>query len=393
MLSRRAPQNLDLGPGDLLAALLNCLRPGPGPVLDQAVACLSVRSAFDLALQALRLEPGEVLVSAITHPHMLAILELHGLTPVPVDLDPETLAPLAEGYEKAFTARTRAVLVTHLFGSRAPLGPTLDFCRRHDLPLWEDCAEGFRSLEDHGEERAQFSMFSFGPLKTSTALGGALVWVRDAELRARMRSLQDSYPIQSTAGFARRVGAYVVFRLINVSPLLFGLLSWALERSGRSTHRVVRALLSNFHELRIPQVRRRPSPALLGMLGRRLARHREATVLHRQRTGLELLEALPSLKIPGRQNREHTFWLFPILVRDPEQANRALARAGFQGVPGLSNLVVTAPPPDRPELRARVAQSLLEHALLVPLSPAMSPSERVRLARVLGQVEAFDRCA
>lgn len=51
------------------------------------------RTGFDLLLQSLRLPKGsEVLCSAITIPDMLYVIRSHGLVPVPVDLDPKTLA-------------------------------------------------------------------------------------------------------------------------------------------------------------------------------------------------------------------------------------------------------------------------------------------------------------
>ena len=52
----------------------------------QGLACRSVRSGFHLLLSALDLPAGsEVLVSAITHPDMIRILEAHRLVAVPVD--------------------------------------------------------------------------------------------------------------------------------------------------------------------------------------------------------------------------------------------------------------------------------------------------------------------
>ncbi|HEY8798251.1 MAG TPA: DegT/DnrJ/EryC1/StrS family aminotransferase, partial [Candidatus Dormibacteraeota bacterium] len=52
------------------------------------IACRSVRSGFHLLLDALDLAAGdEVLVSAITHPDMVRVIEAHGLVAVPVDLD------------------------------------------------------------------------------------------------------------------------------------------------------------------------------------------------------------------------------------------------------------------------------------------------------------------
>ncbi len=56
------------------------------------VSCLSVRSGFDLLLEALALPHGsEVLVSAIMHPGMVRDIVARGLIAVPVDLDPGTL--------------------------------------------------------------------------------------------------------------------------------------------------------------------------------------------------------------------------------------------------------------------------------------------------------------
>jgi dTDP-4-amino-4,6-dideoxygalactose transaminase len=81
-----------------------------------SLACLSVRSAWDLFLSAARFPPGsEVLMSAVTIPDMATIVRHHGLTPVPLDLDFETMLPGAEQIRSATTPRTKAVLVAHLF--------------------------------------------------------------------------------------------------------------------------------------------------------------------------------------------------------------------------------------------------------------------------------------
>ena len=70
------------------------------------IACRSVRSGFHLLLSALDLRTGdEVLVSAVTHPDMVRILEAHGLVAVPVDLDVATLAPRLDVAESLVTPR------------------------------------------------------------------------------------------------------------------------------------------------------------------------------------------------------------------------------------------------------------------------------------------------
>ncbi len=109
---------LDINCLDLAYAVGNCFAPRSPAALaarlerlwapNKTIACLSVRSGFDLWLSALALPPGsEVLVSAITIPDMVRIIEDHGLVPVPVDLDADHLAMDIDSLRRAVTPRTR----------------------------------------------------------------------------------------------------------------------------------------------------------------------------------------------------------------------------------------------------------------------------------------------
>ncbi len=124
---------LDVSVRDLLFGLMACIWASRRrrlaaqvarvfPPGENTLVCLSVRSGFDLLLGALAEPPGgEVLVSAVTHPDMVRIIEEHGLRAMPVDLDGATLGPRVELLEAALSPRTRAVLVAHLFGGRFDL--------------------------------------------------------------------------------------------------------------------------------------------------------------------------------------------------------------------------------------------------------------------------------
>ena len=48
-------------------------------------------------------------------------------------------------------------------------------------------------------------MYSFGTHKTSTALGGALLLVRDHDVLRKMRRTQDRYPVQCRAAYMKKV--------------------------------------------------------------------------------------------------------------------------------------------------------------------------------------------
>ena len=127
---------LDIGASDLaygLAACVTAWRPAKaeaevmraGAIAGHGLVAHSVRSGWHLLLTALAWNPGsEVLVTAITHPDMVRIIEAHGLQAVPVDVDPETLAPALDDLARAVTGRTKAVMVVDLFGGRLNLDPT-----------------------------------------------------------------------------------------------------------------------------------------------------------------------------------------------------------------------------------------------------------------------------
>ena len=121
---------LDISFSDLLFALAACafarrrlqedsvLRAWGDP---EGIVCLSVRSGFELLLDALRLEAGdEIAFSAITHPDMVRIAEARGLRVLPVDLDLTSLAPDSHALEGALGPRTRLIVSLSSSAARRP---------------------------------------------------------------------------------------------------------------------------------------------------------------------------------------------------------------------------------------------------------------------------------
>ncbi len=237
MLKLHSRHRLDIGSGQFMNALAACIWAkdpkrlsarlvGGWSPSGHGIACRSVRSGFHLLLNALELAVGdEVLVSAITHPDMVRIIEAHGLVAVPVDLDLGTLAPNLDLAEQMVTGRTRAILVAHLFGGRFDMGATVAFAKRHRLLLWEDCAQAFTGTGDTGDPSTDASMYSFGALKTGTALGGALIKVSNRSVLDRMRDQQLSWRTQSRRQYLSTVLKFVAFSIVT-RPLAYGALAW-----------------------------------------------------------------------------------------------------------------------------------------------------------------------
>jgi perosamine synthetase len=348
------------------------------------LACRSVRSGFHLMLKALALPAGsEVVVSAVTHPDMIRILEAHGLVAVPVDLDTATLAPRLEVAERLVTPRTRAVLVAHLFGGRLELAPVVAFAKQHHLLLWEDCAQAFTGPGDTGDPDADASMYSFGALKTCTALGGALLAIKDRALLDRMRHAQAGWRRQSRREYAATVLKFFAFFLAT-RPVPYGLMAWVLGSDfDRRVNSSVRAFRSG---PLLPQLEVQPSAPLLTTLGFRLRKFDGARLRRRAAAGEWLGDRLPShVKHPGAQMEARTHWLFPVVSSEPDHLISACRRLGIDAARGASSVTVVAAPAGRPESEPHEARRMMGSLVFLPAYPELPGRSFDRLVSAIAR--------
>lgn len=111
---------------------------------------------------------------------MIKIIEEHGLVPIPIDLDPYTMAPKLSQLKAATTSRTKACLFAYLYGVTYDIEPYVDFLKSKNIEIIEDCAQSWRGLDTfRGNKNALMTMFSFGSIKYNTAFYGAVTIVRE----------------------------------------------------------------------------------------------------------------------------------------------------------------------------------------------------------------------
>ena len=349
--------------------------------------CLSVRTGFDLLLSCLALEPGaEVIMTSVTIPHMEQILREHGLVPIPVDFDPQDMQTSARSVEQAITSKTCAVMITHLFGTRQPLDAFVDLVRAHDLLLFEDCAQAFDGLGYAGDVQADISMFSFGSIKSATALGGAILSVRDWALAARMRAAQERYPEQDSSAYLKKLLQYMAMHCLS-RPERFSLLTRSLTALGQDYDLVVRKLTRGFSGPGFwERIRHRMCTPHLAMLHHRLMTYDTSVLEQRGRAGrffASLLE--PHVMHFGWRCARHTHWLFPIAVANPDEVITALRARGFDATSGSSTLIALETPEHEqpPGFVPRASQQLMRHVVYLPISQHIPEHELVRAARAL----------
>jgi len=158
-----------------------------------AISCANGTAALHLALAAAGVKAGdEVLVSTLTNMASFFAVIYLGARPVPVDIDPETLTMDPEDLRRKITARSRGVMVVHLFGHPTDMDPINEISKQHGLMVFEDSAEA------HGAtykgrivgSLGLASGFSFFANKVLATGEGGMVTTDDAQVAKKARSLK-----------------------------------------------------------------------------------------------------------------------------------------------------------------------------------------------------------
>ncbi len=353
------------------------------------IAAYSVRSGFDLLLQALDLKPGdEVIFSALNVRGMVKIVREAGLTPVPVDLDLAHMGPSIERLKAVITPRSRVFVAAHLFGSRLDLDPMFELAKAKGLVTVEDCAQAFNGHNYPGSAAADLNMFSFGPIKTATALGGALIRVRDQKLRDRMRDIQSRYPVQPEAKHRKRILQFMGLKLVTARPVLAAIYRFYNARGEDYEDKLADRVRDVAPLKTAKNMRFQPSTTMLHLMNRRLARFDMEQVSARQRKG-ERLSGLIGTSVvqPAQANAHHDYWVFPLLVSEPRKFIEALRREGFDAA-DLPRSQHIAAPEDRPGLDPKTAAAAMRDLIVVPCYAAMPDHELERQAAVIKRIAA-----
>jgi decaprenylphospho-beta-D-ribofuranose 2-oxidase len=356
----------------------------PGyPVLS----AFTVRTGFDLLLGALEFPAGsEILMTALTIPEMVNIAKHHGLVPIPLDIESGTMAPEISTIESAITERTRAIVVAHLFGTRVPMGPVIELAKGRGILVIEDCAQAFTGPDYTGHPETDVAMFSFGSIKTMTALGGALLRAKDAELLRKMRMIQRTHPTQTRKEFAKVVLTHVVLKLFTL-PLMFGLFYRGCQFLGADFEGVIAKMRGLDEEDWLKEIQWQCSYPLLALLAHRLRTFDAARLRQRISVGEEFARSLPrEISYPGNRAEFHSFWIFPILAEARERFMKELHGRGFDGTAAGSALAVIEPPVGRENREPVKTREIYRKLLYLPVDPRVPPRERKRLSSAIGEI-------
>ena len=166
--------------------------------VKHVIPCANGTDALQIAMMGLGLKPGdEVITADFTFAATVEVIALLGLTPVLVDVNPETFNIDVQAIKKAITSKTKAIVPVHLFGQCANMDAIMAIANEHNLYVIEDNAQAIGATytsSDGTKHKAgtigHVASTSFFPSKNLGCYGdGGAIFTNDDDLAHRLRGI------------------------------------------------------------------------------------------------------------------------------------------------------------------------------------------------------------
>jgi len=361
----------------------------------EAVAFPNCRSSLYYSLKALDLETGsEIILPAFTFWVDVAVTILAGLTPLFVDVCPETMNMDASKIENAVTPKTRVLLPAHLNGLPADMEEIMKIAQGYNLRVVEDCARicGGRY---RGKRVGSFDIgaFSFGYGKSFYGFGGGMVTSSDEAFISRLRSLRSKFNRITWRQLYRSILKGCLLKYAN-TPLLhkFTLFPIVYRYQLKGDRR-----FASWFEIQKPNHERIPETFRVNMfnvqakLGFRQLQTIDSTNQQRKRNLKILnqeLSGIPGLQIPPvPEDREHVCVHYAVWTEKKMELQEFLLKSGIDAQDESAEDVT-----QMERFRSHVngsfphAERLHKRVLYLPTHPCLTETDMLYIA---GKVREF----
>ncbi|MDR2223242.1 MAG: DegT/DnrJ/EryC1/StrS family aminotransferase [Flavobacteriaceae bacterium] len=166
--------------------------------VKHVIPCANGTDALQIAMMGLGLKPGdEVITADFTFAATVEVIGLLQLTPVLVDVEPDTFNISIEAIKKAITPKTKAIVPVHLFGQVSYMEELMKLAEEHNLYVIEDNAQGIGASYTYSDGRkvktgamGHVAATSFFPSKNLGCYGdGGAIFTNDDELAHVLRGI------------------------------------------------------------------------------------------------------------------------------------------------------------------------------------------------------------
>lgn len=303
--------------------------------------------ALVAATQALRLQ-GEVITTPYSFVATAHSLLWNGLTPVFVDVDPETFNLSPERIEAAITPNTTAIMPVHCYGRACDVDRIELIADQYNLRVIYDAAHAFGVRDASGASvlrHGDLSVLSFHATKVFNTFEGGAIVCPDAKVKKHIDHLKNFGFVNETTVVATGINGK-----LNEVQAAFGLLN-------------------------------------LKHLDDNLAARARIDQAYR-----EGLAGIPGIGCPKLPSGKHNYAYFPILVKPEYSLSRdelfqRLADAGIHGRRYFYPLIPDFPMyrhlPSAQASNLPVAKQLAAQVICLPLYPALPLSDVQRVIHII----------
>jgi len=166
--------------------------------VKHVIPCANGTDALQIAMMGLGLKPGdEVITADFTFAATVEVIALLQLTPVLVDVEPDTFNIDVDAVKKAITPKTKAIVPVHLFGQCANMDAIMEIAEAYNLYVIEDNAQAIGATytsKDGTKTKAgaisHVASTSFFPSKNLGCYGdGGAIFTNDDDLAHTIRGI------------------------------------------------------------------------------------------------------------------------------------------------------------------------------------------------------------
>lgn len=166
--------------------------------VKEVVGCANGTDALQIAMMALGYQPGdEIITASFTYVATAEVIALLRLTPVLVEVNPDTFTIDPTAIERAITSKTKAIVPVHLFGQCADMEPIMKIAAKYNLDVIEDNAQAIGADYTFSDGRKQkagtigtVGTTSFFPSKNLGCFGdGGAIMTNNPILAAKIRMI------------------------------------------------------------------------------------------------------------------------------------------------------------------------------------------------------------
>jgi len=187
----------------------------------------SSRMGFYLFLEQNFKAGDEIIFSSMSFPLYVKMSIQLGLVPILVDVESNHLNINPELILKNITKKTKALVVTHLFGHPAYIKDIQKICNEQGIELIEDCAQSIDSFYENIETGnfGNTSFYSTGAVKVPTSLGGGIMATKNKllanQINLKLQNKLNKNSIKKTFPYFLKN----LISILNSYPFMYSFLS------------------------------------------------------------------------------------------------------------------------------------------------------------------------